>query len=149
MEHPNRIQQVYGYAVCLVTIITFLIGATNFVNAAFARVNPLRASESRYGMDNGSLSSFEAYQATTDRGRVSQAGMPAPPKGDTAAAARRDTLTTAELRRRYEALRTDRIERMTFDANLRLVEFGVLILLSAALFAWHWRWLHRVRIAEA
>ncbi len=147
MEQPSRIQQVYGYAVCLVTIVTFLIGATNFVNAAFARVSPLRAAEARYGDMDGALSSFEAYQATAGRARVVQAG--APVKGAEGAASQADTMTTAEQRRRYEALRADRIDRMSFDSSVRLVEFGLLIVLSAGLFWWHWRWLHRREAAPA
>lgn len=139
MERPSRIQQVYGYAVCVVAIITTLIAASNIVEAAFARLDPLRAAESRYGAD-GALSSFEAYQATSGA-QVVQAGAPATVKG---AAPARDTLTVPEQRKRYEALRADRVDRMIFDSTVRLVEHGLLLLLSLSLFAWHWRWLRRL-----
>lgn len=140
MDRPSRIQQVYGYAVCVVAIITTLIAASNIVEATFARLDPLRAAESRYGAD-GALSSFEAYQATSGA-PVVQAGAPATVKG--AAPARADTLTTAEQRKRYEALRADRVDRMVFDSTVRLVEHGLLLLLSLSLFGWHWRWLRRL-----
>lgn len=140
MDRPSRIQQVYGYAVCVVAIITTLIAASNIVEATFARLDPLRAAESRYGAD-GALSSFEAYQATSGA-PVVQAGAPATVKG--AGPARADTLTTAEQRKRYEALRADRVDRMVFDSTVRLVEHGLLLLLSLSLFGWHWRWLRRL-----
>ncbi len=140
MERPSRIQQVYGYAVCIVAIITTLIATANIVEATFARLDPLRAAESRYGAE-GALSSFEAYQATSG-GQVAQAGVPA--KGATAAAARTDSSTVAEQRKRYEALRADRVDRMIFDSNVRLVEHGLLLVLSLVLFGGHWRWLRRI-----
>ncbi len=34
MERSTRIAQIYGYAVCLVAIITILISLTQIVNAA-------------------------------------------------------------------------------------------------------------------
>lgn len=137
MERSSRVQQLYGYAVCLVAIITALIAASNLVDAAFARMDPVRAAESRYGYE-GSLSSFEAYQATAPSQGRGNSGM-APRMNDTATAA--DTLSTAELRNRYEVLREDRIGRMSFDANQRLVKHGVLLIVAVLLFVWHWRWL--------
>jgi hypothetical protein len=59
-----------------------------------------------------------------------------------------DTLSTVELKRTFDALRSDRIERLSFEAKQRLVKHGLLILLSIGLFAWHWRWL-RQRGADA
>ena len=140
MERPSRIQQVYGYAVCVVAIITTLIATTNIVEATFARLDPLRAAESRYGSD-GALSSFEAYQATSG-GQVAQAGAPA--RGTAAPPARADSSSLVDQRKRYEALRADRVDRMVFDADVRLTMHGLLLLLSLALFAGHWRWLRRL-----
>jgi hypothetical protein len=56
-----------------------------------------------------------------------------------------DTVSTAELRRIFDALRADRIEKLSFEAKQRMVKHGLLLLLSAALFAWHWRWLRQQR----
>ena len=142
MERPSRIQQVYGYAVCIVAIITTLIAASNIVEATFARLDPLRAAENRYGAD-GALSSFEAYQATSGA-QVAQAGAPA--KGPAAAATsmRTDSSSVDEQRKRYEALRADRVDRMIFDSNVRLAMYGLLLALSLVLFGGHWRWLRRM-----
>ena len=134
MERPSRIQQVYGYAVCIVAIITTLIATSNIVEATFARLDPLRAAETRYGAD-GALSSFEAYQATSGP-QVVQAG--APTKSAAAVPASADSAGVAEQRKRYEALRADRVDRMIFDSSVRLVEHGLLLLLSLGLFGWHY-----------
>ena len=58
-----------------------------------------------------------------------------------------DTLSTAELRRRYEALRADRIAQMSYSASQRIVKHTLLILLAIGLFATHWRWVQRQRDA--
>lgn len=55
-----RIAQWYGYTVCLVAVVTFLLSARGVVDDLFTLSNPLRSS-SRYGT---SLTTFEAYEAT-------------------------------------------------------------------------------------
>lgn len=132
MQRPSLIQQIYGYAVCLVAIITFLIAASNFIEAMFARIDPLRTQSGRYAYPEASLTSFEAFQATYQQ----SAGPKAPE-----AKADADTLTTEQLRQRYTVLRADRLDRVGFDAMVRLVMYGLLMLLAAALFAGHWKWL--------
>lgn len=133
MNKPSWIQQVYGYAVCLVSIVTFLIGSSNLVDAAFLRMNPIQASEQRYGPDEN-LTSFEGFRAR--RYEVRQTRMGPEPRPATA-----DTMSTVELRRVFDALRADRIQRLSYEANQRLVKHGLLLVLSAILFATHWRWL--------
>jgi hypothetical protein len=133
VSRPSWIAPLYGYAVCLIAVITFLIGVTNFVDAAFHRANPLQARD-RFG-DRGSLTSFEAFRATYSGDR--------PTRVQPATGAGADTLSTAELRGRYEALRADHIARVSFEATQGLVKHGLLIALSIALFVSHWRWLRR------
>jgi hypothetical protein len=112
------------------------------VEAAFDRADPLQAAAGRYGYPEVSLTSFEAYRATQpqspqppDRG----AAAPVPPAPGQPSGA--DTLSTSELRARYEALRADRIARVAFDATRQLVGAALLTLVAVALFATHWRWL--------
>ncbi len=141
MTRPTWVQQVYGYAVCLVAIITFLITASNTVDAVFLNMNPLQASEGRYGTDE-QLTSFEGFRARAmePRGtRVAPDGKQAP----------MDTMSTAELRRSFEALRADRRDKLSFEAKQRMVKHGLLLLLSAVLFGWHWRWLRQRGEASA
>ena len=128
MERPNRVAPLYGYAVCLIAVIVFLISANSFVEQTFTLANPLRAQGDRFGMEP-TISSFEAYRATLNRFPVARPDGPAP------------TVPDSVLRARYEALRADRIEQARFDAKRGLTTSGLLIFLSIGLFAVHWRWL--------
>ena len=120
-----RIAQWYGYTVCLVAVVTFLLSARGVVDDLFTLSNPLHAS-SRYG---STLTSFEAYQATRDMmpRRIDGDSLPPP--------------TEAEMRRQYDALRADQIAQARFDATRGLVASVLMILIAGGLFVWHWRWL--------
>lgn len=125
MARSPRIAQWYGYTVCLVAVVTFLLSARGVVDDLFTLSNPLRSS-SRWGVP---LTSFEAYEATQDMGpRRAPTDSVAPP-------------TESELRRRYEALREDQISQSRFDATRGIVASLLMLLIAAGLFVWHWRWL--------
>lgn len=49
----------------------------------------------------------------------------------------------AELRRRYEGLRADRIRRARYEARHDLIVGSLSLLIAAGLFVFHWRWLRR------
>jgi hypothetical protein len=143
MALSSRVAQFYGYAVCLVAVVTMLIAIGNVVDAAFDRSSPLLAAGGRYGGDRP-LTSFEVYRATGGPERMDPARTV--PTGETPT----DTLSTAQLRARYEALRADRLERVAFESSQRLVKHGVLLLLAIVLFFTHWRWLRgHDRVADA
>jgi hypothetical protein len=137
------IAPLYGYVVCVIAVVTFLVNVTGFVDATFDRANPLAGRES-YGPYGGSLTSFEAFRATYEDGRpmrVAPASTDPNPQ--------RDTLTTEQLRARYEALREDRMIQGSYQATRRLVRNGLLIALSIILFATHWTWARRQRDTTA
>lgn len=56
------------------------------------------------------------------------------------------SIPETELRRRYEALRADRIEQARFKNRNAIVSSLVTLLLGSALFLFHWRWLRRRRL---
>jgi hypothetical protein len=136
MERPQWVEPLYGYLVCLIAVVTFLLSAANFIEAAFQRADPLRGRQNM-GPFGSSLTSFEAFRATYAEGRPMR---PLPPGVTVTGADPGDTLTTAELRARYEALRADRIAQASFEGTMQLVKHGLLLVLSAALFLFHWRW---------
>ena len=144
MLSSSRIAQAYGYAVCLIAVVTLLIGVGNIADAAIERANPLLA-DGRYSRADGSLTSFEAYRASTGWGRTPPTRVG--PDGQEPAAA--DTLTTEQLRARYEALRADQLARVSFGTAQRLVKHGLLVLIALALFFGHWRWLRTRERGEA
>jgi hypothetical protein len=137
VNRTSRIAQIYGYAVCLIAIVTLLIVGSSFVDAAFDRANPLRSQSYRYGPYDGSLTSFEAYRAWYQNDRAMRY---APGPDVVAPAPPRDTLTTEELRARYELLRAEREESVRYGATQQLVKNGLLILLAIVLFITHWNW---------
>jgi hypothetical protein len=134
------IAPLYGYVVCVIAVITFLVNISGFVDSMFDRANPL-GGRNNYGPYGGSLTSFEAFQATYENNRPMRTSPTPPAPGD--------TLTTEQLRVRYEALKNDRIETTRYQSMQRLVKHALLILLSLILFATHWIWLRRHKDAAA
>lgn len=135
---PNRVPQIYGYTVCVIAVVTFLICATVIVNNVFDLANPIQA-----GLPlESSLSSFDAYKATYQK---DQRVPVAAPGSD----ARADTVSEATLRKRYDAMREDRISRVRFQSWKAITTSGLVLIISVILFAVHWRWLRKVgRAAE-
>ncbi len=143
----NRAAQVYGYAVCFITVVTMLIAIKQVVDAAFDLSNPIRA-ESGYGRMGRTITNFELYKVDAKN----QRGAPSPPiavssgpdKPQVAPAGTRaaaDTLSDAELRRLYDAERTEAIDNVHFRATRSLVGNLLLIVVAGILFGMHWRWL--------
>ncbi len=137
VERSDRIPQLYGYTVCLIALIWALIS----VIAIVENVLTLSAPELRGASDFGwqpSVTSFEAFRSTYDRSR--QMISPNPMQ-------KLDTIPEAELRRRFEALRADHVLRARFEARRTLVVQSLSLLIAAALFVFHWRWLKRSGIS--
>ncbi|HJU69229.1 MAG TPA: hypothetical protein VJ650_13395 [Gemmatimonadaceae bacterium] len=130
-DKPNRIPQIYGYTVCLIAVVAFLISINGVVDATFTLANPMHGP---YGHVE-SLASFEAYEATRTERTVIDRNAPV------------DTTSEETRRRRFEALRTDRVAANRLQAWRRLVGSGLTMLIAIGLFAWHWSWL-RARMAE-
>jgi len=135
MSRPAWIAPAYGYLVCLISVITFLVSVSNFASALIDRANPIQAANNRFG--GPSLSSFEAFRATFER-----------PTRTAPANAGSDTLSTAEMRSRYEALRSDRIAQVNYTSTRTIVSFAMLMLVSIGFFVLHWRWVRALRDAD-
>ena len=152
----NRIAQIYGYAVCFITVIVMLIAIKSVVDAAFDLSDPIRAEGNRFRPDTPSLTSFELYKIQSRRPGPNYAmttvsnlpgpvavvrGGPATQASTTSGKATADTLSDAELRRRYDAEREGVIGDTRFSATRSLVGNFLLIVLAGVLFVVHWRWL--------
>ncbi|HET9452823.1 MAG TPA: hypothetical protein VFO66_00965 [Gemmatimonadaceae bacterium] len=142
MSRLSWIAPLYGYLVCVIAVITFLVNISGFIDASFDRMNPLASGRS-YGPYGGSLNSFESFRATYEGARPTRPG-PAPAAGTAA-----DTLTTAELRQRYEALRADQLMLARHQSTQRLVKHGLLLVVAVVLFLTHWMWARRQREGAA
>jgi hypothetical protein len=142
---------MYGYAVCFITVIVMLISIKAVVDAAFDLSDPIRSEGTRFGGTTPSLTSFELYKIQSKRAPVFTTGDgvmvargPVPtPAGATSSKPVADTLSDAELRRRYDAEREGVIGNVRFSATRSLVGNFLLIVLAAVLFVVHWRWLKK------
>lgn len=130
MDRPSRIAQAYGYVVCLIAVITFLISLNNAIGAAFDLSDPLYARAMR---GEPSMASYEVYRMEMERWP-----KPAPAEGE--AVEPRDE---ARERALFEAARADRIRATRFMAYRTLVTTLLLMVVAAALFTTHWIWLRR------
>lgn len=133
MEKSTRIvSQVYGYAVCLVTVITFLISITALVTAFIDRGDPLHSGWTPAG--SPSLASYENYKSDVLRSnqkgadKINEAYIP-------------DEQT---LKAMYEAARADKIQSSQHMANKTILISGLIILICIVLFFTHWKWMQKM-----
>jgi len=137
MEPRNRIAQLYGYAVCLVCVITFLISAGSLIGAVFDLSDPLHART--FGNDRQpSLASFENYKMDVLR---------SPPEGRQPAA-QGYSPNDETLHAMYEAARNDRIQSIRLQAIRTITVASLSIGVCLVLFAIHWTWMRRLAKQE-
>jgi len=139
----SRIAQLYGYAVCFITVVVMLIAIKQVVDAAFDLSDPIRAEGSGFGRMGRQLTSFELYKADAKRQIVMRSEGGPMPVGVTPSRTATDTLSDRELRRLYDAEREAAVGNARFRATRSLVSNLLLMLLGGVLFGVHWRWLKR------
>lgn len=131
MEKHNRLAQLYGYLVCLVAVITFLVCVGNIVAAAFDLSDPLHAwgdfEQQRI------LSSFDNYRMDV---------LGSVPEGQAVP-------SDESIRGMYESARDAQIQLVRLRSKRNMTVSGLLILLSIALFIGHWLWLKRLAAHDA
>ena len=135
VERAERVPQLYGYTACLIGLIWGLSSALSLVEHLLERSQPALATWSEYTWGEPSITSFEAFRATYDRAQRLGPGEP------TATPA--DSIPEPELRRRYEALRADRIVQAQFRTRNGIVLSILGLLIGSALVLFHWRWLRQ------
>lgn len=127
MEKKTKAAVVYGYAVCLVAVITFLISVAGLVNAVIDLNNPLHA-EREFG-DAPSLASFENYKMDLLKS----------PEKETSYVPDDET-----LRAMYESAKNDKIASVKHRTIRTLYVNGFLVLICVVLFITHWRWMRKL-----
>ncbi len=134
MEKPHRMAQIYGYTVCLVTVITFIICVANIVPAIIDLGDPLHAQGMFFPAGTPSLASFDNY------------------KMDILKSSKSDDLKTApgwvpddqQLRSMYEAAKQDRITQANHSSTRSILVNSLVILICIILFTFHWIWMRRL-----
>jgi hypothetical protein len=133
MEKSQKVgAQIYGYAVCLTAVITFLISVTTLVNAILDLGDPLHAGWTH--PEAPSLASFENYKMDILR------SMPAS-EADGQASYVPDDET---LKGMYEAAKDDKILSSRHDATRNVMIGGILMVVCVILFITHWRWMKKI-----
>ena len=134
MEKPHRMAQIYGYIVCLVSVITFIICLANIIPSIIDLGDPLHAGNF-YAMQNSpSLASFENYKMDILKSKgkedaeSSQAYIP-------------DDQT---IRAMYEAAKSDRIQTAKHEAKRTIIVSSIIIVFSLGLFISHWFWMRQL-----
>lgn len=142
MDRPHRFSQLYGYAVCLTAVIVGLIGGNSAIEAIFDLSDPAHAAGNRRDVPP----TFEEYRADQREivrvdGKMIVGPAPSGRSVDSTASPPSDE----ELRKIYDAKRSDMIAAQTFQARRSLASSLLLLFASIALFVWHWRWLRGLR----
>ncbi|TKJ40083.1 hypothetical protein CEE37_10115 [candidate division LCP-89 bacterium B3_LCP] len=133
MEKRHKITQLYGYMICLVSIITFLIAMTAMVSAIIDLSNPFQ-SRSSYSRSSGpSLASFDNYKM--DLMISLKEGQQLP-----------DDQT---LKIMYESAKNDIIQNVSFRAKRDITVDIMIILVCLILFSTHWFWMRKLSKTEA
>jgi hypothetical protein len=132
MEKKEKAALIYGYAVCLVAVITFIICIAGTVNAVLDLSDPIHAGYNRSG--DPSLASFDNYKMDVLK---SSAGETVFVPDD------------QQLKAMYEAARNDKIQAAEHDAYKNIMVNGLLIIVSLALFFFHWKWMRRLSKTSA
>lgn len=133
VERGDRIPQLYGYTVCLVSLLWALASGIGVVSSGLSLSSPLHYRRNEFGFDPA-ITSFEAFRLTYDRARRFSGGDP-----DAAI----DSIPEAQLRQRFEVYRADRIEANRVSLRQDLVTRTLSLILAVLVFAFHWRWLRR------
>jgi hypothetical protein len=133
MEKSRKVgAQIYGYAVCLVAVITFLISVTTLVNAIIDLGDPLHSGYTPPG--SPSLASFENYKMdmlkTTHQGDASTTTSYIP-----------DDET---LRAMFEAAKNDKIQSTRHESTKDMMIGSMLMVICIILFITHWRWMQKI-----
>ena len=125
MEKKHIGAQIYGYAICLTAVITFLICIGDLVSALIDNSDPLNAR----GL-SPSLTSYENFKVNT---------LSAIPKESTYIP------DDQAIREMYEAARDNKISNVKHSVRKSLITSTLLIVVSLVLFGIHWKWLQRIR----
>jgi len=126
MEKRSKAPLIYGYAVCLVAVVTFLISVAGIINAAMDLSDPLYSNS---GYNQKSLASFENYKMDVLKSNNEKETW---------------NPDDATLQTMYEAEKEDRIRRVTHSSVRNLSVSGILIIICVILFLTHWRWMRKL-----
>ena len=127
-EKSQKIQMIYGYAVCIVAVITFLISVTSVVYSLIDLTDPINAHRT-YGNDAPSLASYNNYKIDIIKSLD--------PKHDV-------DLDDTTLKSMYESAKLDAIAKVKHNAYRTIIVNSLLLLICIVLFTTHFIWMRKI-----
>lgn len=127
-EKSQKIQMIYGYAVCIVAVITFLISVTSVVYSLIDLTDPINAHRT-YGKDVPSLASYDNYKIDIIKSLD--------PKHNV-------ELDDTTLKSMYDAAKQDAISKVKHDAYRSIIVNSLLLLICIVLFTTHFIWMRKL-----
>ena len=127
-EKSQKIQMIYGYAVCIVAVITFLISVTSVVYSLIDLTDPINAHRT-YGKDAPSLASYDNYKIDIIKSLD--------PKHDV-------DLDDTTLKSMYESAKSDAIAKVKHSAYRTIIVNSLLLLVCIVLFTTHFIWMRKL-----
>ena len=127
-EKSNKIQMVYGYSVCLVAVIAFLISITTLVSSVMDLSDPINSYRNFSGKA-ASLASYENYKMD-----IIKSIDPA----------RDIDLDDTTLHAMYDAAYQDAISKVKHNAFRSVIVSSLVLLICIVLFVTHWMWMRRL-----
>lgn len=127
-EKSQKIQMIYGYAVCIVVVITFFISVTSMVSSLMDLTDPLNAHRT-FGKDAPSLASFENYKVDIIKSL------------DPAHELSLDDTTLASM---YVAAKDDAIAKVKHSSYRSIIVNGLVLFICIVLFLTHWMWMRKL-----
>jgi hypothetical protein len=134
MEKPHRMAQIYGYTVCLVAVITFIICVATIIPSIMDLSDPMHAGGFFVPAGTPSLASFDNYKMD-----ILKSTKPDDQKTGTNYIPDDKTLHSM-----YEAASADRISQANHSSIRSIVVNSLIILISIVLFITHWLWMRRL-----
>ena len=119
---------IYGYAVCIVVVITFLISVTSVVYALMDLTDPINAHRT-YGKDAPSLASYENYKVD-----IIKSLDPA----------HEISLDDATMKSMYQAAKDDAIAKVNHNSYRSIIVNGLVLIICLVLFLTHWMWMKKL-----
>ncbi len=133
MEKSGKVgAQIYGYTVCVVAVIAFLISVTTLVNAIIDLPDPIHGGilfpqgPSLASFDNYKMDILKSLQKGDESSKTSYV-----PDDQT-------------LHAMYEAARNDKIQSVKHQSNKSIIVGGLIIFICVILFIIHWRWVRKL-----
>jgi hypothetical protein len=126
--------QIYGYTVCLVAVIAFIICIANIIPAIMDLGDPLHAGGNFVPAGTPSLASFDNYKMDILKNS----------KGDEQRTETNWIPDDKTLRSMFEAAKADKISQATHVSVREIVVNSIIVLISILLFITHWIWMRRL-----